>query len=88
MSRMEREPVSSSTSQTTRRKVTLSGAAKVMPRCWHSSTSYFGSSSSYLTNCSSARSEKSRIGNTDRNTSSKPTLWRLSAGTPICKKWS
>ena len=42
----DRAPVSSSTSQTTRRSVTFSGAAKVMPRCWHSSTSYFGCSSS------------------------------------------
>mgnify|MGYP006954728791 CR=1 FL=1 len=40
MSRMERLPVSSSRSQTMRRRRTLSGAAKVSPRWMHSSTSY------------------------------------------------
>src|SRR3990170_3684512 len=34
-------PVSGSLFQTTRRMVTLSGTAYVMPRSWHSSTSYF-----------------------------------------------
>ena len=39
-------PVSSSTSNTTRRSFTLSGAANVMSRCRHSSTSNFGASNS------------------------------------------
>src|SRR3954468_12803409 len=34
-------PVPGSLFQTTRRIVTLSGTAYVMPRSWHSSTSYF-----------------------------------------------
>src|SRR5271166_108929 len=88
MSRIDRDPVSSSTSHTTSRNVTFSGAAKVMPRCWHSSTSYFGASSSYRTNSSWARSEKSRIGKTDLKTSCSPTLARCSGATPICRKWS
>src|SRR5689334_19284281 len=41
MSRIVLTPVSGSLFQTTRRIVTLSGTAKVMPRSWHSSTSYF-----------------------------------------------
>src|SRR2546430_10612844 len=41
MSRMVFTPVSGSLFQTTRRMVTLSGTAYVMPRSWHSSTSYF-----------------------------------------------
>src|SRR6266516_4893633 len=41
MSRMVFTPVSGSLFQTTRRIVTLSGTAYVMPRSWHSSTSYF-----------------------------------------------
>src|SRR6187455_1313646 len=40
MSRIVLTPVSGSLFQTTRRIVTLSGTAKVMPRSWHSSTSY------------------------------------------------
>ena len=40
MSRIVRAPVSGSLSQTTRRMVTLRGTANVMPRSWHSSTSY------------------------------------------------
>src|ERR1043165_9739782 len=40
MSRMVRAWVSGSLSQTTRRMVTFNGTAKVMPRSWHSSTSY------------------------------------------------
>ena len=40
MSRMVLAPVSGSLSQTTRRMVTLRGTANVMPRSWHSSTSY------------------------------------------------
>ena len=40
MSRIVLAPVSASLSQTTRRIVTLSGTAKVIPRSWHSSTSY------------------------------------------------
>ncbi len=46
MSRIDLAPVSSSRSQTISRSVTFSGAANVMPRWMHSSTSYFGSSSS------------------------------------------
>src|ERR1700745_3648137 len=41
MSRIVLTPVSGSLFQTTRRMVTLSGTAYVMPRSWHSSTSYF-----------------------------------------------
>ena len=41
MSRIVFTPVSMSLFQTTRRMVTLSGTANVMPRSWHSSTSYF-----------------------------------------------
>src|SRR6186713_2329269 len=41
MSRMVLTPVSGSLFQTTRRIVTFSGTAYVMPRSWHSSTSYF-----------------------------------------------
>jgi hypothetical protein len=40
---MERAPLSGSTSQMTSWTVTFKGAANVMPRWWHSSTSYFGS---------------------------------------------
>src|SRR6188508_3843995 len=40
MSRIVFTPVSGSLFHTTRRMVTLSGTAKVMPRSWHSSTSY------------------------------------------------
>ena len=40
MSRMVLAPVSGSLFQTTRRMVTLSGTAYVMPRSWHSATSY------------------------------------------------
>ena len=39
-----------------------------MSRCWHSSTSYFGFSSSYLTNSSTAVSLKSLTGKTDWKT--------------------
>src|SRR5687767_1802391 len=41
MSRIVLTPVSGSLFQTTRRIVTFSGTANVMPRSWHSSTSYF-----------------------------------------------
>src|SRR5690242_19827184 len=41
MSRIVLTPVSRSLFQTTSRIVTLSGTANVMPRSWHSSTSYF-----------------------------------------------
>ena len=40
MSRMVLAPVSGSLSHTTRRMVTFRGTANVMPRSWHSSTSY------------------------------------------------
>jgi hypothetical protein len=40
MSRIVLAPVSASLSHTTSRIVTLSGTANVMPRSWHSSTSY------------------------------------------------
>ncbi len=40
MSRIVLTPVSGSLFQTTRRMVTLRGTANVMPRSWHSSTSY------------------------------------------------
>ncbi len=40
MSRMVLAPVSGSLSHTTRRIVTFRGTAKVIPRSWHSSTSY------------------------------------------------
>ena len=43
---------------------TLIGAAKVMPRWRHSSTSYFGLSRLYETNSSDEVSEKSLIGKT------------------------
>ena len=48
---------------------TFSGAAKVRPRWMHSSTSYFGSSSSYCTNSRRPRPAKSSIGKTDLKTS-------------------
>ena len=73
MSLTDFAPVSGSTSNTIRRSVTLSGAAKVMPRWRHSSTSYFGGSNLYLTNSSSAVFEKSEIGNTDLNTACRPS---------------
>src|SRR5580692_12050067 len=41
MSRIERLPVSASLSKIVRRIVTFSGAEYVMPRSWHSFTSYF-----------------------------------------------
>ena len=59
-----------------------------MPRWWHSSTSYFGSSSSYWTKSSAARSAKSRIGNTDLNTSCRPRRTRSCGRTFICRKFS
>src|SRR5918996_317454 len=59
-----------------------------IPRWWHSSTSYFGSSSSYCTKSSAARSAKSRIGNTDLNTSCSPTCARSSGRRFICRKFS
>ena len=73
MSLTDRAPVSSSTSNTIRRSVTFSGAAYVMSRCMHSSTSYFGCSSSYFTNSSVAVSLKSLIGNTDWKTPLMPS---------------
>ncbi len=48
MSRMVFAPVSGSLFQTTRRMVTFSGTANVMPRSWHSSTSYFSFSATVL----------------------------------------
>ena len=48
MSRMVFTPVSGSLFQTTRRIVTFSGTAYVMPRSWHSSTSYFSFSPTVL----------------------------------------
>ena len=78
--------VSGSTSNTIRRSVTLSGAAKVMPRWRHSSTSYFGVSYSYLTNSSCAVWAKSVIGNTDLNTACKPSLGRPPFGASIMQE--
>ena len=65
-------PVASSTSNTTRRSVAFTGAAYVRSRFMHSSTSYFGCDSSYLTNSSTPLPEKSRMGKMDLNTSSRP----------------
>jgi DNA-directed RNA polymerase beta subunit len=48
------DPDTGAKSNTMSRSVTLSGAAKVMPRWRHSSTSYFGCSKVYRTNSSSA----------------------------------
>src|SRR6202007_3425903 len=44
MSRIERLPVSASLSKIVRRIVTFSGAEYVIPRSWHSFTSYFNCS--------------------------------------------
>ena len=73
MSFTDLDPVSSSMSNTIRRRVTLSGAAYVMSRCWHSSTSYFGFSRSYLTNSRTDVSLKSLIGKTDWKTPLMPS---------------
>ena len=43
-----------SCSYTTRRSVTLSGMAWVIPRAWHSSTVYLGSPKWYPTNSNEA----------------------------------
>src|SRR5918994_6566376 len=59
-----------------------------MPRCWHSSTSYLGSSNSYFTNSRLARSAKSLIGNTPRKTSCRPDWVRLAAAMLRCRKFS
>src|SRR5215467_3905658 len=48
MSRIVLTPVSGSLFHTTRRIVTLSGTAYVMPRSWHSSTSYFSFNATVL----------------------------------------
>ena len=64
MSFTEITPVSSSISLIIKFSVTFSKEPYVPPLCMHSSTSYFGSSSSYFTNLSSATPEKSVIGKT------------------------
>src|SRR4029078_6929136 len=87
-SRMDCEPVSSFVSQTTRRTITLIGAANVMPRWRHSSTSYLGLSRVYETNSSDDVSEKSLIGNTLLKTPCRPTSSRLSSGTSFCKNFA
>jgi hypothetical protein len=68
--------------------VTLMGAAKVMPRWRHSSTSYFGRSSVYPTNTSSLVPLKSRIGNTLLNTPCRPMSSRSLSGTLDCRNFS
>src|SRR4029450_3269040 len=59
-----------------------------MPRCRHSCTSYFGSSSVYPTNSSDAESLKSLIGNTELNTACRPEFSRFSGSTLVCRKRS
>src|SRR4029453_948589 len=88
MSLTERAPVSSSMSNTISRRVTLSGAAYVMPRWRHSSTSYFGGSNSYFTNSSCDELEKSEIGNTDLNTACRPSSGRPPTGSFTSTKLS
>src|SRR5690606_3475511 len=88
MSLPDLAPVSASTSNTIRRSVTLSGAAKVMPRWRHSSTSYFGASNSYLTNSSMEEPEKSEIGNTDLKTACSPSSARPPSGSFTIRNWS
>ena len=88
MSLTDFAPVSASTSNTMRRSVTFSGAAKVMPRWRHSSTSYFGGSNSYFTNSSMALPEKSVIGNTDLKTACSPSSERPPFGSSTIRNWS
>src|ERR1700685_3965953 len=57
-----------------------------MPRCRHSSTSYFGPSNSYLTNSSMEVLEKSEIGNTDLKTACSPSLGRPPCGSHTKKE--
>ena len=64
MSLTDETPVSSSISRMIRLRVTFNKDPKVPPLCMHSSTSYLGSSSSYLTNLNSATPEKSDMGKT------------------------
>src|SRR5437867_5584559 len=85
---MERTPLSGSTSQMTSWTVTLSGAANVIPRWWHSSTSYLGSESVKLTNSSEAVSLKSLIGKTDLKTACTPWSLRASGATSFCRNSS
>ena len=73
MSLTDFAPVSSSTSNTIKRSVTLSGALYVMSRCWHSSTSYLGFSSSYFEYSKMDVSLKSLIGKTDWKTPAIPS---------------
>ncbi len=88
MSLTDLAPVSGSTSNTISRSVTLSGAAKVMPRWRHSSTSYFGCSNVYLTNSRSAVEEKSEIGKTDLKTDCRPSSARPPSGSSTIRNWS
>src|SRR5438093_6207002 len=85
---MERTPLSGSTSQMTSWTVTLSGAANVIPRWWHSSTSYLGSESVKLTNSREAVSLKSLIGKTDLKTACRPWSLRASGATSFCRNSS
>ncbi len=84
----DRVSVSWSTSHTTSRTVTFKGAENVMPRSRHSSTSYFGCSSSYDTNWSEARWLKSWIGNTLLNTACSPMFSRFAWGTFVWRNFS
>src|SRR5215813_3766573 len=59
-----------------------------MPRCRHSWTSYFGSSSVYPTNSSEAESLKSLIGNTELKTACRPEFSRFSGSMLVCRKRS
>src|SRR5215831_13718040 len=59
-----------------------------MPRCRHSWTSYFGSSSTYPTNSSEAVSLKSLIGKIELNTACRPVFSRFSGSTCVCRKRS
>ena len=81
-------PVSSSISLIIKLRVTLRRDPNVPPLCIHSSTSYFGSSSSYLTNLNSATPEKSVMGNTLLKTACKPMSSRSPGLTSFCKKSS
>ena len=64
------------------------GAANVMPRARHSSTSYFGFSRLYETNSSELVSEKSLIGKTLLKTPWSPMSSRLSSGISIWRNLS
>ena len=68
--------------------VTLIGAAKVMPRWRHSSTSYFGFSRLYETKTSSLVPLKSLIGKTLRKTPCRPISSRSCGGTSDCRNLS